>query len=470
MLFNSPLFLIFFAVTYILYLATRRSLPIQNALLLIASYVFYGAWDWRFLSLIWASTAVDYLAAIGIEASHTQRRRRLFLIASVTFNLGLLGFFKYYDFGISSFATLLSQFGFTPHLPTLRLILPVGISFYTFQTMSYSIDVYRGKCHAERNPLVVALYVAFFPQLVAGPIERACRLMPQLKQPRVVSRRDLLIGAHQILLGYFKKVVLADSLAPMVDQVFASPHSYSGMIVLLATLGFAVQIYGDFAGYSLIARGLARLMGIELMVNFRFPYFADSPRDFWRRWHISLSSWLREYLYIGLGGSRLGRVRTYVNLMITMILGGLWHGAAWNFVLWGFYHGVLLVIWHALEGLDFGWKRKNALRSIFSISTTLGFTLFGWILFRCSSTAQIADVTRQIVTDMRWTPDAWQFALPVISSCVLLPTFHYWQMVTQDEFVLLRLPLPQRCAAFTFLFVSIVTVGFHSTPFIYFQF
>ncbi|MCS7467244.1 MBOAT family protein [Stieleria sp. ICT_E10.1] len=470
MLFNSPLFLIFFAVTYVLYLVTRRSLPIQNTLLLIASYVFYGAWDWRFLSLIWASTAVDYFVAIGIEASPTQRRRWLCLIASVAFNLGLLGFFKYYDFGISSFATLLSQFGFTPHLPTLRLILPVGISFYTFQTMSYSIDVYRGKCHAERDPLVVALYVAFFPQLVAGPIERACRLMPQLKQARVISRRDLSMGMQQILLGYFKKVVLADSLAPMVDQVFASPHSYSGLIALLATLGFAVQIYGDFAGYSLIARGLARLMGIELMVNFRFPYFAESPRDFWRRWHISLSSWLQEYLYLGLGGSRRGRARTCVNLMVTMVLGGLWHGAAWNFVLWGVYHGVLLVIWHAFEGLGFGWKRKSSLRSIFSISTTMGFTLFGWILFRCSSTAQIADFARQIMTDLRWTPDAWHYAVPVISSFVLLQAFHYWQMVAQDEFVLLRLPLPQRCAAFTFLFVSIVTVGFHSTPFIYFQF
>jgi alginate O-acetyltransferase complex protein AlgI len=470
MLFNSYLFLIFFAITYILYLTTRRSPRIQNTLLLIASYVFYGVWDWRFLSLICASTAVDYFAAIGIASSPSVRRRRLCLFASIAFNLGLLGFFKYYDFGITSFAALLSQFGFTPHLTTLRLILPVGISFYTFQTMSYSIDVYRGKCHAERDPLLVALYVAFFPQLVAGPIERARRLMPQLKQARVVSRRDLSIAFQQIMLGYFKKVVLADSLAPMVNEVFESPLSYSGMIVFLAVLGFAVQIYGDFSGYSLIARGLARLMGIELMVNFRFPYLAESPRDFWRRWHISLSSWLQEYLYIGLGGSRLGRTRTHINLMITMILGGLWHGAAWNFVLWGVYHGVLLVVWHAFEDLGLGWKHKNALGYILSISTTMVLTLFGWILFRCSSTAHIADVTRQIVTDMRWTPDAWYFALPVISSFVLLQTFHYWQMVAQDEFVLLRLPLPQRCAAFTFLFVSIVTVGFQPTPFIYFQF
>lgn len=470
MIFNSGQFLFFFAIIYSIYIASRRSVRIQNILLLIASYVFYGMWDWRFLSLILVSTVVDYSAAIGIEKSPSTRQRRIHLMFSLVFNLGLLGFFKYYDFGITSFASLLTQMGFVAHLPTLRFILPVGISFYTFQTMSYTIDVYRGKCKAERDPFLVALYVAFFPQLVAGPIEQASQLMPQLKESRQITRRDLSTALHMILLGYFKKVVLADSLAPMVNGVFEKPQAYSGLIVLLATLGFAVQIYGDFSGYSLIARGVARLMGIQLMVNFRFPYLAESPRDFWHRWHISLSAWLREYLYFGLGGSRHGKWRTRLNLMLTMILGGLWHGAAWNFVLWGLYHGLLLVICHTLADFGIGWKRKNFVTTFISISITMVFTLFGWILFRCKSVAHIGEVSLQILSGLQWTSEAWYFAVPVLTAFGLLQLFHYCQKITEEEFILLQLPIPQRCAAFVFMFVSIVTVGFQNIPFIYFQF
>ncbi len=470
MLFNSNLFLFFFAITYALYVSMRASKQRQNLLLLVASYVFYSAWDWRFLSLIVASTLVDYFAAIGIEASGSAKRRRMLLTLSVVFNLGLLGFFKYFDFGIESFAALVSQFGMSPHLPSLRIVLPVGISFYTFQTMSYTIDVYRGKCRAERDLSLMALYVAFFPQLVAGPIERARDLIPQLKKPRVITRGDLAIGFNLILLGYFKKVVLADSLAPLVNEVFDKPTAHSGVIVFLATVGFAVQIYGDFSGYSLIARGVSRLMGIQLMTNFRFPYFADSPRDFWRRWHLSLSTWLREYLYFSLGGSKRGRGRTYVNLMATMVLGGLWHGAAWNFVFWGFYHGALLVACHALRSLREPWQRGGLLTRSLSIVVTFGLTLFGWILFRCSSTENLADVLRQLTTEFYWTPEAIHFAVPVIAAFTILQMFHLWQLVSGTENVLLRLPVPIRIGVYVFLVVSVFTVGFRPTPFIYFQF
>ena len=470
MLFNSYTFLLFFAITYVLYLAARRSKSAQNILLLVASYVFYGAWDWRFLSLIVASTLVDYYCAIAIDSNQQQRRKRVFLAVSVVFNIGMLAIFKYYDFGVASFAELLSQMGFSVHLPTLSLILPVGISFYTFQTMSYTIDVYRGKCDVERDPLLIALYVAFFPQLVAGPIERARHLIPQLKQPRTICRSDLATGFHMIVLGYFKKVVLADCLAPLVDEVFAQPLAYSSTIMFFATLGFAVQIYGDFSGYSLIARGLSRLMGIDLMTNFRFPYLAESPRDCWNRWHISLSSWLREYLYFGLGGSLHGRTRTYMNLMATMFLGGLWHGAAWNFVYWGVYHGLLLIVCHAFKDLGPVWKRGGVPARILAISITFVFTLIGWILFRCSSNQQVVDVAVSLVSDWSWTSTTTQYAVPVLAAFALLQALHLWQMVTQNEFVLLRLPLPLRIGAFGFLIASIVAVGFRPTPFIYFQF
>ena len=276
----------------------------------------------------------------------------------------------------------------------LNLLLPIGISFYTFQTISYSVDVYRGARPSIDNLLNFALYVAYFPQLVAGPIERSTRLLPQLEAPREVTRNDLRVGILWILLGYFKKVAIADTLAPMVDYVFTNPSEVSGTVSLVGVLAFAVQIYGDFAGYTLIARGLSRLMGIHLIENFRAPYLAHSPRDFWQRWHISLSTWLREYLYFSLGGSHHGRTRTYVNLMITMLLGGLWHGARWNFVLWGAYHGILLVFTHALN--DIRRQNEGKIWIGLRIAFTFLLTLFGWLLFRVADLGQLVDILRNI--------------------------------------------------------------------------
>ncbi len=470
MYFNSYRFLVFFAVVYFLYLASRRSLRLQNALLLVASYIFYAAWDWRFLALLIASTVIDYWAAIRIDSSQTLTGKRRWLALSMSFNLAMLAVFKYYDFGIESMVGLLNYFGFTPHFSTLQLILPAGISFYTFQTMSYTIDVYRGKYPAERSLPMLALFVAYFPQLVAGPIERASHLIPQLRRKRTITRLDLSEGSQMIVLGYFKKVVLADSIAPMVNEVFDQPSAYSGIVLIIAAMGFAVQIYGDFAGYSLIARGLARWMGTELMSNFHFPYLAVSPRDFWRRWHISFSTWLQEYLYIPLGGSRHGRLRTYFNLMVTMILGGLWHGAAWHFVYWGVYQGLLLVGCHLLEVKRGDGTSPHPVKTFLAITGTFILTLIGWVLFRCKTNSQLVDFATQVGFNLGWDNQAIYYGVPVLASLLFIQILHLWQSNAKTEFVLLQLPLPLSVGAFTFLIASIVAVGFRPVPFIYFQF
>jgi alginate O-acetyltransferase complex protein AlgI len=388
MLFNSFTFWIFFAVVLLLY----RVLPhrAQNRMLLVASYVFYGTWDWRFLSLILVSTVVDFFVgkAIAAPAASDSARKR-WLILSLCTNLGLLGIFKYLGFFVDSAAALLVALGFEPNLWSLRIILPVGISFYTFQTLSYTIDIYRRQLKPCDDFLDFALYVGFFPQLVAGPIERAKRLLPQIMEARVVTSRDFQLGLYCILLGLFKKVVLADNMALVVDHVFSQPvGSLSAWDCLLGVYAFAFQIYGDFHGYSLIAQGTAFWLGIRLMDNFRHPYFAISPQDFWRRWHISLSTWLRDYLYIPLGGNRGTQVQTYRNLLATMILGGLWHGAAWTFVIWGIIHGGWLAIHRFLserapERAEPGWLGLG-IRMFF----TFQIVCVTWLFFRAESVPQ----------------------------------------------------------------------------------
>ena len=343
MLFNSGIFLQFFAAFLLLYHLCRERLNARNALIVAASYFFYGWWDARFVTLLFLTSLVDYVAGRRVEDASTQGGRRLWLAVSVAANLGVLGFFKYCNFFAASFATLLGALGLRADPWTLNLILPVGISFYTFQSMSYTLDVYRRQIPATRDLLGFLAYVSFFPQLVAGPIERARHLLPQFATERVITATHLREGLWLILWGFFKKVVVADNLAPLVEMVYGGPIA-SGPAIALGTLAFAFQIYGDFSGYSDIARGLARVLGFDLMVNFNHPYLAGSPREFWRRWHISLSTWLRDYLYISLGGNRRGPWRTRLNLMLTMLLGGLWHGAAWHFVWWGAWHGLGLVL------------------------------------------------------------------------------------------------------------------------------
>lgn len=412
MLFNSGVFLKFFAAFLLLYWLLRNSLSARNLLIVAASYLFYGWWDYRFLSLIFVSSMVDYAAGLALTSYKEQRQRKWVLAAALSANLIILGFFKYYDFFVESFVTMLAQWGVQCNLKTLGIILPVGISFYTFQTMSYSIDVYRGEIRATRSLLNFLAYVSFFPQLVAGPIERGRHLLPQFEKTQSITLPMLNEGMWLMLWGMFKKVVLADNLAPLVDMVYQN-SAYSAPAVVLGTIAFALQIYLDFSGYSDIARGSALVLGFDIMINFNIPYMAKSVREFWQRWHISLSTWLRDYLYIPLGGNRRGKLRTHGNLLTTMVLGGLWHGAAWNFVLWGTWHGIGLVGQRVLggrarppgapvaqaEALSRISLRVFPLRlsaSAFAWLFTMLFVLYGWLLFRARSVDQIIAMTRAL--------------------------------------------------------------------------
>ena len=350
MTFNSLTFAAFLAIVLVVYWAVPAK--VRNAVLVVASYVFYGWWDWRFLSLIAVSTVADFFIGRQIHSSSEERRRKAFLWLSVGVNLGILGVFKYYDFFVESAAGLLDDLGVQANPSTLGLLLPVGISFYTFQTISYSFDVYRRRIEPTTNIVTFATYVAYFPQLVAGPIERAQRLLPQIEnQNRTFPNADRRWEATRlILLGLAKKVVLADGVAGIVNDGFGDPESMSWLALVAAAVGFSIQIYGDFSGYSAIARGVSRLLGIELVLNFSQPYLSRNITEFWRRWHISLSDWLRDYLYIPLGGNRGSALQTYRNLALTMVLGGLWHGASWNFVIWGGLHGLFLIAHRLVAG------------------------------------------------------------------------------------------------------------------------
>jgi D-alanyl-lipoteichoic acid acyltransferase DltB (MBOAT superfamily) len=424
MLFNSYEFWVFLAVVLLLY----RALPHrgQNRMLLVASYVFYGAWDWRFLSLILTSTVVSYVSGRGTRKATSQAGRRGFLLLSLVTNLGILCAFKYYDFFARELTGLGETFGLSLDLPILHVILPVGISFYTFQTLSYSIDVYRGETKPEESFPDFALYVAFFPQLVAGPIERSSRLLPQVLRRRSVSFEDFRVGLHLVLLGLFKKVVIADNMAPIVNAVFSKPtDELTGLECLIGVYAFAFQIYGDFSGYSSIAKGVARWMGFDIMTNFSMPYLATSPQDFWRRWHISLSTWLRDYLYVPLGGNRGTRASTYRNLITTMLLGGLWHGAAWTFVIWGLFHGVWLALHRLLQ------ERRESRSSRpprpatrwLRVIGTFHLVCVGWLFFRAESLTQAWTMILTILTDQQVS----QFAVAsfAMMAFLVLPLFVY---------------------------------------------
>jgi D-alanyl-lipoteichoic acid acyltransferase DltB (MBOAT superfamily) len=403
MLFNSLTFLVFAALFFPAYFVLRgRS---QHLLTLAASYLFYGWWDWRFLGLILFSTAVTFAVGLGLERSDDPGRRKALLIAGLATGLGLLGLFKYFDFFAASFAALAEEVGFAPSWPLLHLILPVGISFYTFQTLSYAIDVYRRRCPVEHDIVRFATYVALFPQLVAGPIVRATHLLPQLRGDHRFDWDRVAGGLNLVVWGYFLKLALADTLGHQIDVAdkwFARPDDFGAAGHMIGTFLFSFQIYGDFAGYSLIAIGLGRIMGFDFGVNFRRPYFAASFSEFWQRWHISLSSWLRDYLYIPLGGSRHGAARTMRNLLVTMFLGGLWHGAAWTFVLWGLLHGVYLVVWHAGERLAarIGWLQGAGPRRLARpLLVVIVFALTGlaWIFFRAESVGDALTIVTRIV-------------------------------------------------------------------------
>ena len=469
MLFNSLEFWLFFIpVLALVHLLPHRG---QNILLLVGSYVFYGAWDWRFLSLIFISTLVDYLAAPFAVPGRSQLLRRLAVTTSVTVNLGILGFFKYHNFFVQSFIDLfgISQ-GSTDEL-LLSLILPVGISFYTFQTMSYTFDVHSGKMRPVRSFLDFALYVAFFPQLVAGPIERASRLVPQIVNRRHIEPSRLESGCHLIAWGLCKKVFIADSIALPVNIVYASADP-TGPEVYVATVAFAVQIYCDFSGYTDIARGTARLLGVELMLNFNLPYIAQNPSDFWRRWHISLSTWLRDYLYFPLGGSRHGEWATYRNITITMVLGGLWHGARYNFVLWGLFHGGILAIHRIITGGNQNLTKTDSLRlTVVKVFCMFHLTLFGWLLFRVENMSQFDRMAMAFVSPWEHWGSAFEILKYIAPFVLPLIVVQIWQGLSRDLEVFTKAAWPLRATFFGFcvLAVSLFSRG-TGTPFIYFQF
>ncbi len=396
MLFNSVVFFIFLPIVFILYwFVTKSRLKVQNALLLIASYVFYGWWDWRFLFLILFSTIVDYWIGGTLSKEGSVRHRKSLLAISLLVNLGLLGVFKYYNFFVESWIDAFATFGYKMHASTLNFILPVGISFYTFQTLSYSIDVYRNKLQPTKDFVAFAAFVSFFPQLVAGPIERASNLLPQILQKRTFSYRQAVNGLRLILWGLFKKIVVADSLAPIVDEIFNNYHSLPASTLVVGAIAFAFQIYGDFSGYSDIAIGTAKLFGIELMSNFKYPYFSRDIAEFWRRWHVSLSSWFRDYLYIPLGGSRGAKGKTIRNVFVIFLVSGFWHGANWTFVFWGGFHALLFV------PLLLANKNRNHTQSVvaenrmlpsFKELLEMAFTFLlvtlAWVFFRAPSVSE----------------------------------------------------------------------------------
>lgn len=389
MLFNSIEFLFFLPIVFVLYwFVFNKQLRAQNILLLLASYLFYGWWDWRFLFLLLISTCLDYFVALAIQNSQDVSKRKLFLGISLIGNLGMLGFFKYYNFFVQSWIDAWSSIGVTMEATTLNIILPVGISFYTFQTLSYTIDVYRNEMKPTKNFIDFAAFVTFFPQLVAGPIERASHLLPQFYKSRVFDYQNAVLGCKLIVWGMFKKVVVADNCAFFVTKIFDNPEAYSSGELFVGMVFFAFQIYGDFSGYSDIAIGLSKLFGFDLMVNFKFPYFSRDIAEFWRRWHISLSTWFRDYIYIPLGGSKGTMGLQIRNVMIIFLVSGFWHGANWTYVVWGVFHAVLF-----LPLLLFNVNRSHLITKSYGwidfakISATFFIVCVGWVFFRADSIA-----------------------------------------------------------------------------------
>jgi len=392
MLFNSIDFVIFLPIVFVLYwFVTSKNLRLQNFLIVIASYVFYGWWDWRFLSLIVFSTVVDYTIGRVLKTEKNDLRRKVLLWSSIVVNLGFLGFFKYYNFFLDNFISAFTFFGYEITASSLNIILPVGISFYTFQTLSYTIDVYKRKLEPTTDFIAFSAFVSFFPQLVAGPIERATNLLPQFYKKRTFNYSKAVDGLRQVLWGLFKKIVIADNSAQIANEIFNNSADYSGSTLALGALFFTFQIYGDFSGYSDIAIGTSRLFGFNLRQNFAFPYFSRDIAEFWRRWHISLSTWFRDYLYIPIGGSRGGTIMKVRNTFVIFIVSGFWHGANWTFVVWGALNAI-----YFLPLLLFNKNRVNtnivaqgkylpSIKEFFQISITFSLTVVSWVFFRAES-------------------------------------------------------------------------------------
>lgn len=478
MLFNSINFALFLPVVFVLYwFVTNKKLAAQNILILVASYFFYACWDWRFLFLLIFSTLLDYFTGIKMSDAPDGKNKRFWFWLSISINLGFLGVFKYYNFFADSFADALSLLGVHVDMWTLQVILPVGISFYTFHGLSYVIDIYKNRIKAEKNFIEYAVFVSFFPLLVAGPIERATHLLPQIKVARVFNYSKAIDGLRQILWGLFKKVVIADQCAEYANLIFNNSDDYSGSTLLLGAVLFAFQIYGDFSGYSDIALGTARLLGIELLRNFSFPYFSRDIAEFWRRWHISLSTWFRDYLYIPLGGSRGSMIQKVRNMFIVFIVSGFWHGANWTFIVWGLLNAI-----YQLPLLVLGKNRTNleivaagriipTLKEIVAITTTFLLTVFAWIFFRSESLSHAASFIKGIFSKSLFT-------IPELRPSVILLLLIFFILIEwlgrEQKYALehfgFKWPKPLRVLFYILLIFGIFIFTGKEQQFIYFQF
>ncbi len=487
MLFNSIEFLLFLPITFFLYwFVFNVNLRLQNALVVVASYLFYGWWDWRFLILIAFTSLLSWASGLLIEFffqnknSHKQKYAKWVSVSNIVINLGILAVFKYFNFFVDSFVQLFQGFGISLSITTLKIILPVGVSFYTFQALSYSIDIYKRKMRATRDIVAFFAYVSFFPQLVAGPIERATHLLPQFSKKRTFDYNQATDGLRQILWGFFKKVIIADNCAIYVNQVFDSYQDYSGSTLLLATILFAFQIYGDFSGYSDIAIGTAKLFGINLMKNFNLPYFSRDIAEFWRRWHISLTTWFRDYIYIPLGGSRVSKMRVLRNTLIVFLISGLWHGANWTFVIWGLFHAILflpLILTKNNRKYTDNVAQNRWLPSLkesFQMMTTFLLVCIGWIFFRADTIHMAFDYMFRILN-----PTLFQLPF-LMNQSYYIPLFVFilvlliveWIQRDKDYGLELntRMPLVLRWGIYVLLLFVLVHFKGSQDTFIYFQF
>ncbi len=469
MIFNSIEFFVFLPVAFLLYWFIRN-IKLQNLFIVIASYLFYGWWDWRFLSLIIFSTLVDFTIGSLLKKEQVTQKRKLYLLISVIINLGFLGFFKYYNFFVDSFIDAFSFFGKELSVNSLNIILPVGISFYTFQTLSYTIDVYRKKLEPTKDFLAFSAFVCFFPQLVAGPIERASNLLPQFYSKRKFKYKQAVEGLKLILWGLFKKIVIADSLAPIVDDVFINYDTYASSTLIMGAVFFAFQIYGDFSGYSDIAIGTSKLFGFELMSNFKFPYFSKNVSEFWQRWHISLSTWFRDYVYIPLGGSHGSKFKTIRNILIVFLISGFWHGANWTFIIWGAFHAVLFLPIYFLK------NRSNRIKFLAPFSIVFNFAVIcvGWVFFRSDSISIANIYLQRMFFNFSYEYYLHPRGFRMIDYFILLAVFLVYEYIIKDNE---RNPFPIKNKVFryiTYILVIFSMLLFFDDgvdrSFIYFQF
>ena len=477
MLFNSIVFLIFLPTVFVLYWFVCKRNTWRNVLLLLSSYIFYGWWDHRFLALIVASTLVDYFVGLFLKKETRERRRNSLLILSLIFNLGLLGFFKYYNFFIENWIGAWSSLGFNMHFETLQIILPVGISFYTFQTLSYTIDVYKKRIEPTDNLIQFSTYVAFFPQLVAGPIERAAHLLPQFRHKREFRYKYAKSGVHLIIWGLFQKIVIADNAATFVNSIFAHYQDRNTLSLILGAVYFAFQIYGDFAGYSNIAIGSARLFGFDLMRNFNYPYFSRNIAEFWRRWHISLSTWFRDYLYIPLGGSRGSLAQQVRNIFIIFLVSGFWHGANWTFLFWGFLHAIFFLPQlfkrkrNAVKNYTISGDEKSPrFKEIVQITVTFSLTCFAWIFFRSASLKEAFGYIKSLFKFTGFSLEYLNIERYNVEMLILISLFLLAEWMSRKN----ECPLKGRFSfiktALAILFILMFGVYSEHSDFIYFQF